>query len=132
VLPGFGLTMGFTLPYLGLIVLRPRAHACRLGGWSDPLPQARRRARGHQPRALRRPGELLLPGGRLRVREGRRRRRPPDHPRAELRALQDLRHQWPDAQHRLGHARGRRRADFRGDGATRAARARDARRPRAA
>ena len=32
--------------------------------------------------------------------------------RAELRALQDLRHQGPDAEHRLGHARGRRRAEL--------------------
>ena len=30
--------------------------------------------------------------------------------RAELRPLQDLRHQGPDPEHRLGHARGRRRA----------------------
>jgi hypothetical protein len=33
--------------------------------------------------------------------------------RAELRALQDLRHQGPDAEHRLGHARRRRRAELR-------------------
>jgi flavin-dependent dehydrogenase len=32
----------------------------------------------------------------------------------KLRALQDLRHQGPDAEHRLGHARGRRRAELRG------------------
>jgi electron-transferring-flavoprotein dehydrogenase len=32
--------------------------------------------------------------------------------RAELRALQDLRHQGPDAEHRLGHARGRRRPNY--------------------
>ena len=32
--------------------------------------------------------------------------------RAELRALQDLRHQGPDAEHRLGGARGRRRAQL--------------------
>jgi hypothetical protein len=32
--------------------------------------------------------------------------------RAELRALQDLRHQGPDAEHRVGHARRRRRAEL--------------------
>jgi hypothetical protein len=40
--------------------------------------------------------------------------RPPADQRAELRALQDLRHQGPDAEHRLGHARRRRRAQLRG------------------
>jgi len=34
--------------------------------------------------------------------------------RAELPALQDLRHQGPDAEHRLGHARRRRRTQLRG------------------
>ena len=34
--------------------------------------------------------------------------------RAELRALQDLRHQGSAAEHRLGHARGRRRAELSG------------------
>ena len=48
------------------------------------------------------PGEPLLPGRRLRVRRRRRRRRAAADQRAELRALQDLRHQGPDAEHRLG------------------------------
>ena len=58
------------------------------------------------------PGEPLLPGGRVRVRQGRGQQRPPADQRVELRALQDLRHQGPDAEHRLGHARGRRRAEL--------------------
>ena len=79
-----------------------------------PDAEGRRRAGGHQPGEVRRPREPLLPGRRLRVREERRRHRPPADQRAELRALQDLRHQGPDAEHRLGHARGRRRAELRG------------------
>ena len=47
-------------------------------------------------------GEPLLPGWRVRIRQDRRRRRAPADQRAELRALQDLRHQGPDAEHRLG------------------------------
>jgi hypothetical protein len=43
-----------------------------------------------------------------------RRQAAPADQRAELRALQDLRHQGPDAEHRLGHA-GRRRAELRRD-----------------
>ena len=65
-------------------------------------------------REVRRPREPLLPGRRLRVRQERRRQRPAADQRAELRALQDLRHQGPDAEHRLGHARRRRRAELRG------------------
>ena len=38
--------------------------------------------------------------------------RAPADQRAELRALQDLRHQGPDAEHRVGHARGRRRTEL--------------------
>jgi hypothetical protein len=38
--------------------------------------------------------------------------RAPADQRAELRALQDLRHQGPDPEHRLGHAGGRRRAEL--------------------
>ena len=45
--------------------------------------------------AVRRPGIALLSGRRVRVRQGRPRRRPPADQRAELRALQDLRHQDP-------------------------------------
>jgi hypothetical protein len=60
------------------------------------------------------PREPLLPGRRLRVRQERRQHRPAADQRAELRALQDLRHQGPDAEHRLGHARRRRRPQLRG------------------
>jgi hypothetical protein len=49
---------------------------------------------------------------RVRVREERRRQRPPADQRAELRALQDLRHQGPDAEHRVGHAGRRRRPNY--------------------
>ena len=42
-----------------------------------------------------------------------RRRRAAADQRPELRPLQDLRHQGPDAEHRLGHARGRRRPELR-------------------
>ena len=62
--------------------------------------------------ALRRPGAALLPGRGLRVRRWRRRRPSPADQRAELRPLQDLRHQGPDPEHRLGHPRGRRRAEL--------------------
>ena len=46
--------------------------------------------------------------------ERRRRRTAPADQRAELRALQDLRHQGPAAEHRLGDARRRRRAELPG------------------
>ena len=64
-------------------------------------------------RAIRRAGAALLPGRRVRIRarRGRRRTAAADQ-RAELRALQDLRHQGPDAEHRVGHARRRRRAEL--------------------
>ena len=66
-------------------------------------------------RALRRPGAALLPGRRVRIRPGRRRRagcaKAADQC-AELRALQDLRHQGPAPEHPLGNARGRRRAEL--------------------
>ncbi len=68
----------------------------------------------HQPGEVRRAREPLLPGRRVRIREDRRRRGPLADQRAELRALQDLRHQGPDAEHRLGHARRRWRAELRG------------------
>jgi electron-transferring-flavoprotein dehydrogenase len=54
----------------------------------------------------------LLPGRGLRVHENRRWQGPPADQRPELRALQDLRHQGPDPEHRLGHAGGRRRAEL--------------------
>ena len=70
-----------------------------------------------QPAALRRARPALLPRRRLR---GRLRRRGGQdrsalrHQRAELRPLQDLRHQGPLAEHHLGPARGRRRPELPG------------------
>ena len=64
-----------------------------------------------QPRALRRARGALLPGRRLRVRRPGN-EAPAADQRAELRALQDLRHQGSAAEHRLGRARGRRRAQL--------------------
>ena len=58
------------------------------------------------------PESALLPGRRLRDRRRRRGRAAAADQRAELRALQDLRHQGPDAEHRLGDAGGRRRAEL--------------------
>ena len=111
-------------------------------GAADPVPQARRRAhfrspflgihlqhqpyRGSagasaaerrvgsgesEPRPLRRPGAALLPGRRVRNRERNVRPAAADQ-RAELRALQDLRHQGSDAEHQLGGAGGRWRAEL--------------------
>ena len=57
-------------------------------------------------------GGALLPGRGLRDRRRRGRRPAAADQRAELRALQDLRHQGPDAEHRLGHAGGRRRPEL--------------------
>src|SRR3546814_16594120 len=55
----------------------------------------------------------LLPGRHLRDRARRRRRiSTPADQRAELRPLQNLRYQGPDAEHRLGHAGRRRRAQL--------------------
>ena len=67
-----------------------------------------------QPGAVRRPRGALLPGRRLRVRRATRwrLRQAPADQRAELRALQDLRHQGPAAEHPLGHARRRRRPEL--------------------
>ena len=61
--------------------------------------------------ALRRPLAALLPGGGVRVGRGRGRGALPDQ-RPELRPLQDVRHQGPEPEHQLGHARGRRRAEL--------------------
>ena len=61
------------------------------------------------------PARLYCPGGRLRgrlCRRGQARRSALRHQRAELRALQDLRHQGPRAEHRLDAAGGRRRAEL--------------------
>jgi flavin-dependent dehydrogenase len=83
---------------------------------ADP-PDAERQLRAgeRQPGEVRGPRKPLLPGGRLRVRQERGQHRPAADQRAELRALQDLRHQGSHAEHRLGDARGRRRAELRRD-----------------
>ena len=59
---------------------------------------------------FRSPGGTLLSGRRLRDRRCRGGQSAAADQRAELRALQDVRHQGPDAEYRLGHAGGRRRA----------------------
>jgi len=92
-----------------------------------PDAQGPERAGQCQPGPVRRPRGPLLPGRgvRVRARRGQRRQRPaPADQRAELRALQDLRHQGPDAEHRLGHARGWRRPELFGHVKTIAAGAR--------
>ena len=66
-----------------------------------------------QPGEIRRAGKPLLPGRRVRIRQGRGQQRPAADQCVELRPLQDLRHQGPDAEHRLGHAGRRRRAQLR-------------------
>ena len=58
------------------------------------------------------PEQTLLPGGGLRVRQYRRARRATGDQRAELCPLQDLRHQGPDPEHRLGRAGRRRRSEL--------------------
>ena len=58
------------------------------------------------------PESRYCPAGGLRVRRRRRHRAAADQ-RPELRALQDLRHQGPDPEHRLDPARRRRRAELR-------------------
>ena len=66
-----------------------------------------------QPAALRRAGAALLPGRGLRGGARRRRLEPAVRDQLpELRALQDLRHQGSAAEHRLGDAAGRRRAEL--------------------
>ena len=57
-------------------------------------------------------GKPLLPGRGVRGGRRRGRQQAPADQRAELRALQDLRHQGPDPEHRLGHARRRRRSEL--------------------
>ena len=68
-------------------------------------------AEGVRARRLCRPVGALLPGRRLRMGGGGRRAALRDQ-RAELRPLQDLRHQGPEPEHHLGAARGRRRAEL--------------------
>ena len=78
------------------------------------LPSAAQRRLGadrDQPGEIRRPRAAVLPGRGVRDRSGRSRPTPADQ-RAELRALQDLRHQGPDPEHQLGGPAGRRRADL--------------------
>ena len=65
-----------------------------------------------QPARVRRTGAALLPGRCLRDRRRGRRADLPDQP-GELRALQDLRHQGPEAEYRLESARRRRRTQLR-------------------
>ena len=60
------------------------------------------------------PGDPLLPGRRLRNRRRRGGRAAAADQLHQLRALQDLRHQGPDPEHRLGDAGGRRRAGLSG------------------
>ena len=64
--------------------------------------------------AVPQPGGALLPGRRLRDRRRRRGQPATADQRAELRALQDLRHQGPGAEHRLGDAGRWRRAELSG------------------
>ena len=59
------------------------------------------------------PSNRYCPAGRLRVGGGGR-QAALRHQRAELRALQDLRHQGPQPEHQLGRARGRRRPELSG------------------
>jgi electron-transferring-flavoprotein dehydrogenase len=74
------------------------------------------RAGRDQPAEICRTRAALLPGRGLRVRPDRKRQQrrqgAPADQCPELRALQDLRHQGPDPEHRLGHAGRRRRAEL--------------------
>ena len=65
-----------------------------------------------EPAAVRRARAALLPGRRLRGRPRRERIRALPDQRDELRALQDLRHQRPGAEHHVGSARRRRRPEL--------------------
>ena len=78
-----------------------------------PHAQGRLGADPGEPRRVRRARAALLSGRRLRDRARRRRREPPPaDQRAELRALQDLRHQGPDPEHPLGGPGRRRRSEL--------------------
>ena len=80
---------------------------------ADP-PQAGRceHSDREEPAALRRAGPALPPGRRVRSGGQRRRQQALPDQRAELRALQDLRHQGPGAEHHLGGAGRYRRAEL--------------------
>ena len=81
---------------------QPRASAARRSRAGDHAELA----------ALPKPGDTLLSGRRLRDRRRRRGRSAAADQRAELRALQNLRHQGPGAEHQLGDAGGRRRTEL--------------------
>ncbi len=66
-----------------------------------------------QPAEIRGTRTALLPRRGVRVRQGCGRQRASADQLSELRPLQDVRHQGPDAEHRLGHAGRRRRAELR-------------------
>ena len=88
------------------VVRVPVEHESRGEPAGAPDAQGCQRPGGDQSGALCRPGSTLLPGRRLRVRGGRWRRSTPADQRAKLRASQDLRHQGPYAEHRLGGPEG--------------------------
>ena len=91
----------------------PVQHQPRRKPARPPAPARRVHPRGLQPRPVRRPRTALLPGRRLRNRPRRRRLQPPAaDQRPELRPLQNLRHQGPEAEHQLGNAGRRRRAEL--------------------
>ena len=94
----------------------PLQHQPRGGPTCAPQAARPERRRAPQPAGLRRPRAALLPGRSVRVCRQWQRRKATADQRPELRPLQDLRHQGPDPEHRLGDARGRRRAELhRGD-----------------
>ena len=103
----------------------PLQHQSR-GGSAGPSAAGRsRRSDPRQSAALRRAGAALLPGRRLRGRLRRRsqaHRSEIRHQRAELRPLQNLRHQGPGAEHHMGPPGGRRRAELSGHVIRRASR----------
>ena len=89
-------------------------HQPRGGPALSPDAARRRRAGEAEPGRIRCPRAALLSGRRVRdrARRGGRPAAPPDQ-RPELRPLQDLRHQGPEPEHRLGGAPGRRRSQLR-------------------
>ena len=89
----------------------PVEHEPRGGPAEPPQGEGHGAAEALRARVLRRPLATLLPSGGVRVGGGRGRRALPDQ-RPELRSLQDVRYQGPEPEHRLGHARRRRRAEL--------------------